>query len=282
MTNAEVLVTGGSGFLGRALTAALRERGACVHAIGSSHGDIARCELPFPGVGHVYHLAARSFVPGSWQSPQAFYETNVQGTVNVLEFCRRSGASLTLVSSYVYGSPQKLPIAEDHPLQAFNPYSHTKILAEECAAFYAQKMGVRVTVVRPFNLYGPGQDSRFLIPTLLNQALDPAAETIEVADERPRRDYIHLDDVVSLMLLLGESGGDGAYNAGSGSSASIRDLVEIVNRATGRPKTLVSRGESRPGEVMDVVADITRARGLGWEPRISLEDGITRLVRNPA
>ncbi len=282
MTGADVLITGGSGFVGRALTRALETRGVTVHALGTAQGDIADSELVFPGVSHVIHLAARSFVPASWQSPQMFYHTNVMGTINVLEFCRRSGASMTLVSSYVYGTPRSLPISEEHPLQAFNPYSHTKILSESCATFYAEKMGVRLTIVRPFNLYGPGQDARFLIPTLLGQALDPAATCIEVADDRPRRDFLHIDDFVALLMLLRDKDCPGIYNAGSGTSASIGDLVGVINRVTGKALPLVSRGESRPGEVMDVIADITKARALGWEPRVSLEQGIGQLLHTPA
>ena len=109
------------------------------------------------GIRHVFHLAAKTFVPHSWQDPRPFYEVNVLGTLNVLEHCCRHGARLTLVSSYVYGVPQHLPIREDHPLSAFNPYSQTKILAETVARFYEQHHGLPLVIVRPFNLYGPGQ-----------------------------------------------------------------------------------------------------------------------------
>jgi len=259
--NPEILVTGSEGFAGRRLVAALRAQGRDVAAIDLAHGDIATCDLPFPGVKHVFHLAARMFVPASWENPREFYSTNVMGAVNVLEFCRRRHASVTLISSYVYGRPQRLPIGEDHPLSAFNPYSQTKIIAEEIAGFYASRFGVPVTLVRPFNLYGPGQGERFLLPSLVRQAIDPEVTAIRVADARPRRDYLHIDDFIALLLAAHASSEPGIYNAGSGRSTSIAELVAVLNRITGFDKPLVSEGRERPEEILDVVADISRAAG---------------------
>src|ERR1035438_1527231 len=126
----EILVTGATGFLGRHLVEALEARGHGVRPHSSSQGDIAHCRLPIEGAHHVFHLAAKSFVPESWANPQGFYDVNVMGTVNVLEHCRRHRTPLTLISSYVYGHPRCLPVSEDHPLAAINPYAHTKILAD--------------------------------------------------------------------------------------------------------------------------------------------------------
>src|SRR5271167_2777526 len=121
----EILVTGATGFLGRHLVTALESLGLTVRQHSSADGDVATCPLPMEGVSQVFHLAGRSYVPESWRNPRDFYQTNVIGTVNVLEHCRQNQAALTLVSSYVYGQPQRLPIAEDHPVAAANPYSHT-------------------------------------------------------------------------------------------------------------------------------------------------------------
>jgi nucleoside-diphosphate-sugar epimerase len=140
-TDKAVLVTGANGFIGRHLVRALRAAGHLVFTHSRGERDIANCRLNFEGVGHVFHLAAQTFVPDSWSGPLGFYEVNVLGTVNVLEFCRSWEASLTLLSSYVYGRPAHLPISENEPLQAFNPYSHTKILAEEIGRYYEQQFG---------------------------------------------------------------------------------------------------------------------------------------------
>src|SRR6266496_2153951 len=177
-----ILVTGASGFLGKHLVAALERNGERVVTHSTRDGDLATMQPQVEGVRHVYHLAAKTYVPASWKRPAEFYAANVMGAVNVLEYCRKQGACFTLVSSYMYGQPERLPIPEDHPLRAFNPYGHSKLLAEETARFYASSFGVAVNVVRPFNLYGPGQPDDFLIPTLIRQALDPASGALTVAD----------------------------------------------------------------------------------------------------
>ncbi len=274
----EVLVTGASGFVGRRLVARLRGQGEVVREFSECHGDIANAPLDFPEVGQVFHLAARTYVPDSWREPRPFFETNVLGLVNVLDFCVRQKAALVLLSSYVYGHPRSLPIAEDHPLEAFNPYSLTKILAEQAAAFYRDKHQLPVTIVRPFNLYGPGQADHFLLPMLIRQALDPARECYEVDDDGPRRDHLFVDDLIDLALLCRNRPG-GVYNAGSGQSASIGELAELINAVAGVDKPVRSRGRRRPQEVMDVVADICRAQAeLGWSPRVSLQDGLAATV----
>jgi nucleoside-diphosphate-sugar epimerase len=270
-----VLVTGASGFIGSHLVRALRAGGQVVVTHSTREGNIAKRSLSFEDVGHVFHLAGRTFVPESWSAPLDFYEVNLLGTVNVLEFCRRSGASLTLMSSYIYGRPARLPISEDAPLQAFNPYSHTKILAEETGRFFQQQFGVPVTIIRPFNIYGPGQDRRFLIPTILAQAIDPQTATITVADLRPRRDYIFIADLINLLLRTVFRREGGTFNAGSGSSWGVDEVIAIVNQLLPAPKIVQSEGRPRMEEVSDVVADISRARReFGWEPRVTFRDGL--------
>jgi nucleoside-diphosphate-sugar epimerase len=274
------LVTGASGFLGRHLVHALRERGEAVVTHSSRDGDLAAVQPRAEGVRHVYHLAARTYVPDSWIRPFEFYQTNVLGTVNVLEYCRACGASFTLVSSYMYGRPECLPIPEDHPLRAFNPYGHSKLLAEQVARFYQESFGVRVTIVRPFNLYGPGQSEEFLIPTLIQQALAPDSDAITVADLTPKRDYIYVDDVVDLLIRLGvQNDTAGVYNAGTGSSTSVYELAQTIVELVGTRKSIISRNEIRPNEIIDTVADITRAKDrLGWQPRIMLREGLQRTI----
>jgi nucleoside-diphosphate-sugar epimerase len=275
-----VLVTGGTGFIGRRLVSALQDSGCQVHVLSSRDGDIAESPLPAPNdISHVYHLAARSFVPESWKDPHAFYKTNVLGTATVLEFCRQTGASLTFVSSYVYGQPKYLPIDEEHPLQAVSPYSQTKIWGEELVRFYADQFGVNATIIRPFNIYGPGQNSSFLIPVILQQALSDERDVIEVADDRPARDYLYVDDLIDLLLRV-RSARCGTYNAGSGTSVSVAAVIEQVNHLLPKPKPLVSRSQERRAEVMDVVADTSKVRAeLGWLPRTSLLDGLQLTIK---
>ena len=268
-------MTGADGFIGSHLVIALRASGYRVLTHSRRQGDIKDCHLSFEGIGHVFHLAGRAFVPDSWVDPLGFYEVNLLGTVNVLEFCRAQAASVTLISSYVYGPPARLPICEDDPLRAFNPYSHTKILAEQTGLYYQRQFGVPVTIVRPFNIYGPGQDRRFLIPSILTQAVDPGQAAIVVADLRPRRDYLFISDLIDLLTRTAFRREGGIFNAGSGSSSGVGDVVALVNGLLPKPKPVHTEGLVRPNEVNEVVADISRARHeFGWLPSVTLRDGL--------
>ena len=163
-----ILVTGASGFIGTALVARLRALGLTALTMDFEDGDIATngtlAKFIQPDIEHVFHLAGRTFVPDSWGNPQTFYQTNVLGTVNVLEFCRTKMIPLTYISAYVYGHPDTLPIREDSATRPNNPYAFTKRMAEQTCEFYAEAFGLPVTVIRPFNVYGIGQAETFLIP----------------------------------------------------------------------------------------------------------------------
>ena len=156
---------------------------------------------------------------------------------------------------------------------------HSKVLAEDCCAFYAAQMGVDVLVIRPFNIYGPGQASRFVVPALVEQLLDPVKPEVSVADARPRRDFLYVDDLVELLIDAVGSPAVGTVNAGSGHSHSIQEVFDLLREITGIDKPLVQSGENRRGEIMDVVAEIGRARQLlNWQPMTELQDGLRMTV----
>ena len=275
-----VIVTGARGFAGPHVVRALRDAGFEVLEHARGDGDLSETwPRQWPKAGHVVHLAGRTFVPDAWSDPAPFHRDNVLATSHVLEYCRETGASLVHVSSYVYGVPERLPIDERHPLRPFNPYAESKIAAERAVEDYRTRFGVGATVVRPFNLYGPGQDVRFLIPTIIRQALDPSLDAITVADDRPRRDYLHVSDLAALIVAALQAPMGGLYNAGSGESHSVRDVVDRVTGITGRRKPLEVSGPVRPNEILDVVADVSQATAaLGWRPRISFTEGLHETI----
>ncbi len=280
----DILVTGATGFIGRHLCATLRQQGSRVIEWTRAQGDITSAQFP-GGASQVVHLAARTFVPDSWNNPMPFYEVNVLGTANVAEYCRREGAALTLLSSYVYGRPEYLPIDEQHPVNAFNPYGQTKLMAESVATAYAKFHAVPVTIVRPFNVYGPGADSRFLISEILQQATNTNCAEIRVNDSRPRRDYLYVADLVSLIIatLNTPAAGLRIFNAGSGTSHSVAEIARMANLVTGQHKPLVSSDVVRPGEVPDMYASIAlAAQALGWRPHTGLEDGMRATMHSIA
>lgn len=275
-----VLVTGGGGFVGRRLVHFLRAWGAEVHAPDRSVLDVSTGAFPDVSVDWVIHLAGRTFVPASWSEPADFYHVNALGTVNVLEFCRRTRAKLIHVSGYCYGIPERLPIPETAPLKPNNPYAFSKKAAEDACRFFFDCLQVSVMIVRPFNIYGPGQPANFLIPHIVEQAIDSSVAAIVVEDDTPRRDYVHLDDVVSAIDSLRKNPQPGAtFNIGSGKSYSVAQVMDTVRSAASVRKSLVSRGNRRFNDIPDVIADIAAIRdATGWTPSITLEHGLRGVI----
>lgn len=229
------------------------------------------------GIQAVAHVAGKTYVPPSYESPQLFYRDNLLTTLNLLELARLNGARFVLAGAYVYGVPRYLPVDERHPASALNPYTASKLLSEQLCASYQRDFGVPVTVLRIFNAYGPGQRQEFLIPKIVNGILEGR---LALGDPTPRRDFVYIDDVVEALLkaLAHESPSSEVFNIGSGQSHSVDQAVGIALRASGR-RVPVQYGESlRANEIPDSVADNRKAaRVLGWRPSVDLETGIRRM-----
>lgn len=276
-----ILITGGNGFLGRALAHELKQKDFEVISFDIGDGDIAEGLPDYKGVRHVFHLAAATFVPQSWESPKEFYRTNVMGTVNVMEFCRHNKCSFTLPSTYMYGVPQYLPIDENHPLQMdVSPYHSSKGTAEQIVQFYAKKMHVSGVSLRLFNVYGYGQGKNFLIPTILDKVLSPEIQEVSVEDLEPKRDFVFIDDVVQALVLSMEqpAGTFDVYNVGYGRSWSVAEVIETIEDVFGIRKPYFAKGNRRPGEIMDTVADTSKIKAnLEWAPHYDLRQGILKI-----
>ena len=256
-----------------------RENGSEVITATRASGDIEdeATWRAFPQADVVVHLAGKSFVPASWHEPKEFLRSNFLGTIAAVDYCRQHHARLVFLSSYAYAVRTARPIPESAPLHATTPYALTKQLAEEVCHFFAEHYGVNVTVLRPFNVYGADQGASFLIPSII-RAIENG-ETIRVRDLEPRRDYVHVDDVVRAMFAAttGPSGYS-VFNIGSGISHSVAEVIALIQKAWGTTLSVQSDGERRTNEIMDTVADIRAAElALGWRPAISLADGFVRM-----
>ena len=283
-TPRNILVTGAMGFVGRPLVHCLKEMGNTVYPFDRSLGndilDTSDFE-PFldKEIDTVLHLAGLTFVPESWKNPADFYSVNTFGTQHVLDFCKATKARHIFVSAYIYGIPQYLPIDELHPVAPNNPYAHSKWLAEELCRFYALEMGVKSIVLRPFNLYGPGQPDHFLIPMIIGQA--QRCEDIVVKDDAPRRDYLHISDFVDAFVLCLEcfEVPFRVFNVGSGYSLSVKEIVETAIRTVGIEISWRSAGIARKNEIPDTVADCNAIyKALNWRPLVSFTEGIQSLM----
>ena len=305
-----VAVTGAGGFIGSHLVEALVAEGSRVRAlvhynaegsIGSLRYvdqrtldaiEIVAADVRDPyamrslvrGAETVFHLAALIGIPYSYIAPASYVETNVGGTLNLLEAARSEGVERLVVTSTseTYGTAQYTPIDEVHPAVAQSPYAATKVGADQLALSYYRSFNTPVCVVRPFNTFGPRQSERAIIPTIVSQALRNT-EALRLGSLEPRRDLLYVTDTVNgFLLLAGRAEAIGrAVNLGTGTSYSVRELIETVSRVLGRELRVVQdSARIRPdrSEVMELRADGSVARALGWVPKVSLEEGLRHVV----
>jgi dTDP-glucose 4,6-dehydratase len=302
------LVTGADGFIGSHLVEHLVRRGQAVRAmvLYKSTGDwgwlehvdsevrasmeVVSGDVRDPesvrdalrGCAAVAHLAALIAIPYSYRAPTSYLQTNVHGTLHVLQAARDLGVRVVHVStSEVYGSARAVPMTEDHPLCAQSPYAASKIAADQLAHSFHCAYGLPVTIVRPFNTYGPRQSTRAVIPSVMLQLLS-GREAIELGALEPTRDFSFVSDTVRgiAAALTREAAIGETVHLGSGHEISIGELVELIARVLDRPARVVTRVERlRPAasEVERLCADASKARRLlGHEPEFAGRAGLER------
>ncbi|MGC5342330.1 GDP-mannose 4,6-dehydratase [Streptomyces sp. DT171] len=321
MTSAPLAaVTGAEGFIGSHLTEALVASGHRVRAMVqynsfSSYGwleslapdvldqvDVVLGDVRDPGsvraladgAETVYHLAALIAIPYSYQAPHSYVDTNVTGTLNVLEAIRALGTPRLVhtSTSETYGTARTVPITEDHPINTQSPYAASKAGGDRLADSYHASFGTPVVTLRPFNTYGPRQSMRAVIPTVIGQVA-AGSRTITLGDLRPTRDFTFVTDTVRAFLAVGTAPADAVvgrtFNAGTGEEISIGDLVRLIGKVMDAELT-VTEDEQRirpaDSEVMRLIADATRLReATGWAPEHNLESGLAATAaffRDPA
>ena len=278
----KILITGFSGFIGKYLLERLKQTTHELILLDIATGcDICDWEQVkhITGIDTIVHLANLSFVPASYEEPKRFYESNYLSTLNMLELCRLNQAKMIFFSSYIYGNPQYQPVDEKHPIQAFNPYAQTKVICESLCQGYNRDFKVPVTIFRPFNIYGKGQNPDFLIPTIIQQA---KKGSIVIKDDRPKRDYIHVKDIVEAVYTAIESKNTATlqtYNLGTGVSYSVKEIIDMVRGLFNTEIEYHCKNEIRPNEVMDTIADISKIKSeLNWAPKIEILEGLKMMI----
>ncbi len=288
-----VLVTGASGFIGGYLTDALMNAGAHVSALSVSGGKEGKIrwlkgDITDPGsikgicdgIHIVYHLAAISNVVKSIENPVLAINTNTVGTLNLLEEARRSHVKkfIYISSAHVYGAPQYVPVDEKHPVVPREPYAASKIASEMIVQAYGNAYGMDHAIIRPFNLYGAGQDESFLIPGVIAQAL--RNKEIKVGNTDPTRDFLYVKDGVASFLAIGDRG-TGVYNIGSGKDIAIAEVVEKIRDLIDKNIPIVAdKNRMRAGtvEIPRMCADISKVSSLGWKPKYSINEGLAQTI----
>lgn len=305
-----VAVTGAGGFIGSHLVETLVRGGADVRALVSYRSqsdlgalgwadrevvdalDVQRADVRdsdamsrlLEGREVVFNLAALVAIPYSYAHPRHVFDVNVTGTLNVAQASREAGVRrlVQTSTSEVYGTAQQVPITEDHPIHAQSPYAASKAAADQLVLSFHRSFDLPVTVVRPFNTYGPRQSMRAVLPTIIVQAL--SGDTVQLGSLTPRRDMTYVADTVSGFLAAAASDATNGETVqlGTGIDHSIADMVAAVERAVGRKlEVQLDPQRVRPGasEVMRLISSPERiGRLAGWTPQYDLDAGIAQMV----
>ncbi len=304
----KILVTGADGFIGSHLAETLVRKGCEVRAL-AQYNSFGTCgwldTLPegiadsmkilsgdirdsgfvknsMQGCDIVFHLAALIAIPYSYQAPESYVGTNILGTLNVLQAARELGTAriLQTSTSEVYGTARFVPITEEHPLQAQSPYAASKIGADQLALSFHSSFGTPVTVVRPFNTYGPRQSTRAVIPTIIAQ-IAKGNKQVKLGSLHPTRDFNYVADTVSGFLAAAADSALGeVFNIGSNFEISIGDTAALIAEVMGCDVEFVEESQRlRPAnsEVERLWADNSKAaRILGWKPQFGSHAGLRR------
>lgn len=308
----KILVTGADGFIGSHLTEELVKQGYEVRAfvyynsfnswgwldtleekftnnIEIFTGDIRDpngVRVAMQGCDTVFHLAALIAIPFSYHSPDSYVDTNIKGTLNVLQAAKQLGTSNVLVTSTseVYGTAQYVPITENHPFQGQSPYSATKIGADRLAESFYRSFDLPVTIVRPFNTFGPRQSARAVIPTIISQLLN-GQKMIKLGSLSPTRDFLYVKDTVNGFIQIAKSDktiGE-EINIATQSEISIGELSEELIRQINPDARIISDEQRvRPGksEVNRLFGSNQKLKELtDWEQKYTLAEGLYETIQ---
>ncbi|MBD5357794.1 MAG: SDR family NAD(P)-dependent oxidoreductase [Bacteroides sp.] len=303
-----VVVTGADGFIGSHLTEALLKEGCSVTALAQYNsfnhwgwleevsnpnlkiitGDVRDpdfCRSLVEGADTVFHLAALIAIPYSYIAPDSYVDTNVKGTLNICQAAKAAGTQRLLVTSTseVYGTARYVPIDEKHPKQPQSPYSATKIGADAIALSFHNAFDLNVSVVRPFNTYGPRQSARAIIPTIITQIAAGATE-IKVGDLSPTRDFNFVEDTCRGFIAIAncnEAAGEEINIATQREVSMATTLQTIASLMNAEVKWVTDPERLRPAgsEVFRLLGSNEKIKRLtGWQPQVSLEEGLKRTI----
>jgi NAD dependent epimerase/dehydratase len=310
MPKNKILVTGAEGFIGSHLVEFLLKKNYNVKAfvhynsfnsigwlseidkkysrkIDFHFGDIRdfkNVQRAYENVSLVIHLAALIGIPYSYTSPLSYIETNITGTYNVLENSLQNKIKRTLITSTseVYGNPKKIPIKETDQLNAQSPYAATKIAADKIAESYFRSFGLNITIVRPFNTYGPRQSNRAVIPSIINQIL--SGDEIKVGNLSPKRDLVYIEDTVRgyEKILQSKKLNGQIIHIATGKSISIKSLIHNINKilkSKAKVKIDEKRVRNKKSEILCLNGSCEKTfKFLKWKPTVSIAQGLIKTI----
>lgn len=273
-----VLITGSSGFIGKHLKEALTKDG--VEVVSFDRAENLNVVNPkdfdnLPKVEVVFHLGAVSGYKDSNSDTSLAYEVNVGGTVNVLEYCRRVGTKMMFPSTYVYKEPHTEYKNETDQTQTSTHYAQTKLLGERACQFYSRVFKVNTLIMRTLNVYGPGQNSKYIVPIIAEHVMQEKPLTLTKPEVE--RTYINIFDLVGAYIKLAkaETEPGEVYNVAGEKPTSLAELVSMVEKVSGKKAQIEYSGQSRPHDVDMNRFDISKIKGkIDWKPEVELEAGL--------
>ncbi len=277
----KIIVSGARGFVGKHLTARLlKNKNIKLFKMDRRHGNVKNKHTwnALSSANVLVHLAGMSFPPNTWANPEKCIQSNVLGTLMALEYCKTHKTKMIFVSSYMYGNPDKLPTNEKAKIKINNPLALSKSLCEEVCKFYAKSYGLKVIILRPSNIYGPGQKNFWLIPDIINKF---KMKKIVVNNLNVKRDLIYISDFVEAIIKsISLKSNFQIFNIGSGRSYSIKEIIEILKKLHKKDLSLINKNTSSKNQIMNTKLDINKAKKtLKWMPRWSLKKGLAYTVK---
>ena len=286
MKTDKVLVTGSKGFVGKNLCRHLVEVGNSIISSSNNGNNLDVTNMnqlqSIEEVQAIIHLAAKVGVTYSIDNAHMTYYTNLLGTLNLLEFARlRNVRRFIFVSTYVYGQPKYLPIDEKHPINPHSPYNKSKLLAEQLCQNYSHDFGIDIVTLRPFYIYGPEPSSYSFISSAIRQINQNGK--VLLSGENTKRDFLFISDFVNLLEIILDKfpNGYNLYNVGYGTSHTLREVSEILAKLLNKQITIAYDNESRPGDITNMVADISKvSNAFNWKPMVSIDKGLKLTIQN--
>ncbi len=276
----KILVTGSSGFIGKEIVKRLDKSKVITDSNNSERIELQNREqvMKLDSADMVIHLGGKT--PQKELKWSEYFDNNVIGTLNVLEYCiQKKVKKMIYVSSYVYGNPKYCPIDENHPINPHNAYTESKYLGERLCEFYCNRSDLNLIILRPFNIFGEYMRDGFLITNLINSV--KTGKKLTIVNKNSKRDFLHVDDFVNLIVkLIDYDFKFEIFNVGAGESYSFEDIIKKIERITFQ-KINVGYEENKEIFIDDIKADISKIKNkTNWQPRIKFDKGLEKMLKS--
>lgn len=276
----KILITGSSGFIGKKVVRKLDKFEIITDSNDSEHIDLQNREqvMKLDSADVVIHLGGKT--PQSELKWSEYFDNNVIGTLNVLEYCiQKKVKKIIYVSSYVYGNPKYCPVDENHPINPHNAYTESKYLGERLCEFYCNRSDLNLIILRPFNIFGESMKEGFLITNLINSV--KTGKKVTIVNKNSKRDFLHVDDFVDLIVkLIDRNFKFEVFNVGAGESHSFEEIIKKIEKTTSQ-KINVNYEENKEIFIDDITSDISKIKNqIDWQPKIKFDEGLERILKS--